>query len=305
MRQPTIALAGAIDGQVLRAAGWQVVGALPLMPYDDLADVPSYSDLDALLADDQLSAVALDGSDPLLARHLPAVLATGRAVLLPGPAPLDLDLLRDARGHDAEVAVALVERWEPWSLTVAAALQLVGTPVLQATVRGWPRGADAAVELVDLARSWCGDVVSATAAPAPLPAAELGEGLPVAWSLLHESGATTLVSHEGAPPLVRLSFATARLEAGPLGARWDGGAEIPLLTRRAFPTTDPRPAPPPGTAHGLLASAEALRLAVQSGALATDAWPWPADLGDLYAASRVLAALRESARAESPVAVSR
>lgn len=306
---PTIALAGAIDGRVLRAAGWQVKGALPLTPYDDLADLPSYADLDDLLADEDLSAVALDGSDPLVARHLPAVLARGRSVLLAGPAPLDLDLLRASREREsavtAFVAVALLERWEPWSMTVAAALQVVGTPVLQATVRGWPRGKDAAAELVDLARSWCGDVLSVSAAPAPLPASDLGEGLPVAWSLLHESGATTLVSHEGAPPLVRLSFATARLEAGPLGARWDGGAEIPLVARRGFPTTDPRPAAPPGTAYGLLGSAEALRVAVVQGELLTDQWPWPADLGDLQAASRVLGALRESARAEQPAAVSR
>jgi len=305
VRPPTIALAGAVDGGVLRAAGWQVTGALPLTPYDDLADVPSYAGLDDLLADDQLSAVALDGSDPLVARHLPAVLASGRLVLLPGPAPLDPDLLREAREHETEVAVALLQRWEPWALTVAAALQLVGTPVVQATVRGWPRGADAAVELVDLARSWCGDVVSVSAAPAPLPAASLGEGLPVAWSLLHESGATTLVSHEGAPPLVRLSFATARLEAGPLGARWEGGAEIPLLGAPPLQTTEPRPAAPPGTPYGLLASAAALREGVLRGEIATDTWPWPADLGDLQVAGRVLAALRESARAEGPSAVSR
>ncbi|MCU1586813.1 MAG: hypothetical protein JWN31_306, partial [Frankiales bacterium] len=180
-----------------------------------------------------------------------------------------------------------------------------GTPVLQATVRGWPRGADAADDLVDLARSWSGDVVSVIAAPAPLPAAALSEGLPVAWSLLHESGATTLVSHEGAPPLVRLSFATARLEAGPLGARWEGGAEIPLLPPPSWVTTEPRPAAPAGTPYGLLASAVALREGVLRGELATHTWPWPGDLGDLQAASRVLAALRESARAESPATVSR
>ncbi|MCW2543337.1 MAG: oxidoreductase domain protein [Frankiales bacterium] len=306
---PRIALAGAVDGAVLRAAGWQVVGALPLTPYDDLADVPSYSDLDDLLRDESLHAVALDGSDELVARHLPAVLAAGRHVLLIGPAPLDPDLLAAAReaadASGADVAVALVQRWEPWALTVAAALQLVGTPVLQATVRGWPRGADAAVELVDLARSWCGDVVSVTAAPAPLPAAELGEGMPVAWSLLHESGATTLVSHEGAPPLARLSFATARLEAGPLGARWEGGAEIPLLPTPVWETTEPKPATPAGTPYGLLACAVALQEGVRRGELVPGGWPWPADLGDLQAAGRVLAALRESARAESAATVSR
>jgi len=185
------------------------------------------------------------------------------------------------------VAVAFVQRWEPWALTVAAALPLVGTPVLQATVRGWPRGGAAAAELVDLARAWCGDVVSAVAAPAPLPAATLGDGLPVAWSLLHAGGATTLVSHEGAPALVRLSFATARLEAGPLGARWEGGAELPLLP----------------SAPGLFSTAVALLDAPRLGAVRTASWPWPADLGDLQSVSRVLQALRESARSETPARV--
>jgi hypothetical protein len=306
-----IALAGAVDGGVLRTAGWQVRGALNVTPYDDLRDVPSYAALEDLLADPSLDAVCLDGADPLLARHLPMLLEHGLHVLLPGPAPLDLDLLRDARSvfdaawdavrrlvddpvrparsgnAPAEVAVALAQRWEPWARTTAAAIPLVGTPVLQATVRGWPRGIAAAADLIDLARAWCGDVVSVVAAPAPLPAAELGPGLPVAWALLHDSGATTLVSHEGAPALVRLSFATARLEAGPLGARWEGGAELPLGA----------------VVPGLQAAAAALLEAVPRGELATDRWPWPGDLGDLQAISRVLAALRESARAEAPARV--
>jgi hypothetical protein len=335
---PTIALAGAVDGAVLRAAGWQVRGALQLTPYDDLRDVPSYAGLEDLLGDEELDAVALDGSDPLLARNLPTLLEHGLHVLLPSAAPLDPEVLRAARaaegpawegdaqgrvlvGHpdrparsgtgQAQVAVALLQRWEPWALTVAAAIPLVGTPVVQATVRGWPRGVDAAAELVDLARGWCGDVVSVCAAPAPLPADSLGEGLPVAWSLLHASGATTLVSHEGAPPVARLSFATARLEAGPLGARWDGGGQIPLLAapdghpspEPAEDTIAPRPPAPPGTPVGLLGSAVALRRAVRHAHLRTDSWPWPGDLGDLQALSRVLAALRESARAEAPARV--
>ena len=94
---PQIALAGAVDGGVLRAAGWQVRGALHLTPYDDLRDVPSYASLEDLLADATLDAVALDGADDLLARHLPTLLEHGLHVLLPSPAPLDPDLLRDAR----------------------------------------------------------------------------------------------------------------------------------------------------------------------------------------------------------------
>lgn len=321
----SLALMGAVDAAPLRAAGWSLKGALHLTPYDDLRDVLSYAALPDLLLDPDLDAVCLDGADPLLAQHLPTLLEHGLHVLLPTPAPLDPDLLRTARAQEwdapappvedpqrparsgtaqAQVAVALRQRWEPWALTTAAALQVVGTPVLQATVRGWPRGVDAAAELVDLARSWCGDVLSVTAAPAPLPAAELGPGLPVAWSLLHASGATTLVSHEGAPPCVRLSFDTARLEAGPLGARWVGGAELALL-----PTPDRRDADPPdlvrggGPADALVASAVALRQAVPTAEVSTGAWPWPGDLGDLQAIGRVLAALRASARAEAPARV--
>ncbi len=283
--------------------------------------------MEELLRDPDLDAVALDGDDPVLARDLPSLLQHGLHVLLPTPAPLDPALLREARAQDwdavprltdsldrparsgtrpAEVVAALVQRWEPWALTVAAALPLVGTPVVQVTVRGWPRGPGAAAELVDLARSWAGDVLSVIAAPAPLPADTLGPGLPVAWALLHASGATTLVSHEGAPPLVRLSFASARLEAGPLGARWEGGAELPLLAtpdRRDGDDPTASRASAPGVAPGLLGTAVALRQAVATGEVAADAWPWPADLGDLQAISRVLAALRESARAEAPARV--
>lgn len=305
---PTIALVGAVDGSVLRAAGWQVRGALHLTPYDDLRDVPSYAALEDLLADEGLDAVAVDGTDPVVAQHLPTLLAAGRHVLLPSCAPMDPDLLAAAReaadSGDAEAVVTLVQRWEPWALTVAAAMPMVGTPVLQATVRGWPRGMDAAAELVDLARSWCGDVLSVTAAPASLPADQLDEDVPVAWALLHESGATTLVSHEGAPTLIRLSFATARLEAGPLGARWHGGAELPLLAHDPF-GDDPSARPPasPGTSVGAVASARRLLHAVPDRTIVPTDWPWPADLGDAQAISRVLAALRESARAEAPARV--
>ena len=151
-----LALIGPVEAAPLRAAGWTVKGALHLTPYDDLRDVLSYAELSDLLADPDLDAVCLDGSDPLLAQHLPTLLEHGLHVLLPTPAPLDPDLLRTARAQEwdapprrvddplrparsgtaeAQVAVALRQRWEPWALTTAAALQVVGSPVLQATVR--------------------------------------------------------------------------------------------------------------------------------------------------------------------------
>ncbi len=301
---PAIAVAGSLEPGVLTAAGWRVTGRLPATPYDDPRDSPSYVDVDELLADERVDAVALDGDQPDLAALLPAVRGAGLLVLLTGPAPLDPDLLRRARGVlDApEVAVAFVERWEPWALTVAAALPLAGGPPLQVTVRGWPRGQAAAAELVDLVASWCGEVAAVAASPHSLPARVLPGGAQVAWSLLTGSGATVLVSHDGGPPLVRLSMSGARLEAGPLGARWEGGAELALL-----PAPDRRPdrrPAPPGTSHALLATAYALTRAVGGGAVAgrgaggDDApdRPQPADLGDLLVAARVLEALRTSAR---------
>ena len=293
-RAARVALIGdALDGQVLRAAGWRVCGALQVLPYDDPGDVPSYASLDELL-DDGLDAVVLDGADAHLAGHLPDLLAAGLALLLPTPAPLEPELLRLARGTspDALVAVGLVQRWEPWAAATRSVLPMVDGPPLQCTVRGWPRGKAAAAELVDLTRQWCGDVVGVTARPARLPADELAPGVPVAWSLLHESGTTTLVSHEDAPPVVRLSFSGARWEAGPLGARWIGGAEVPLRAPRVPGTA------PAGTPHGLLSTAGWLLEAVRDEILSE---PAAADLGDLQAVERALSGLRDSARRELAV----
>jgi hypothetical protein len=165
------------------------------------------------------------------------------------------------------------------------------------TVRGWPRGRQAAADLVDLAASWCGEVAAVVAAPAPMPADALPGGEAVSWALLTGSGATVLVSHDGPAPHVRLSFATARLEAGPDGARWTGGAVLPLLP---LPAWVPRPQ---GSPPGLVATAAALAQAVGGRDVPAESWPWPADLGDLLVAARVLEALRASARTEQLVPV--
>lgn len=291
-------VAGAVDPAPLRSAGWQLRGALTADPFA-LADAGPLRDLDDVRDDPALDAVAVDGDDASLADLLPELRGAGLLVLLPTAAPLDPELVRAARAvpDAADAAVGLLARWEPWALTVAAALPLVGTPAVQVTVRGWPRGRQAAAELVDLAAGWCGEVVAVVAAPAPLPAAELPGGAPVAWALLTGSGATVLVSHEGAAPEVRLSFATARLVAGPVGARWSGGAELPLLPLPAWVP------PPQGAPAGLVATAAALTRALGGASVPIESWPWPADLGDLLTVARVLEALRTSARTEQLVPV--
>ena len=292
-------LAGAVDPAPLRAAGWSLRGTLSGDPYGDRLDAATYVEVEELLDDAAVDAVAVDGDDRDLAALLPELRGSGLLLLLPTAAPLGPDPVRAARAvaEPADAAVGLLARWEPWALTVAAALPLVGTPPLQVTVRGWPRGRQAAAELVDLAASWCGEVAAVLAAPAPLPADVLPGGEAVSWALLTGSGATVLVSHDGPAPLVRLSFATARLEAGPGGACWTGGAELPL---QPLPAWVPSAA---GAPAGLVATAAALARAVGGGDVPADTWPWPADLGDLLVAARVLEALRTSARTEALVPV--
>ncbi len=292
-------LAGDVDPAPLRAAGWSLRGTLSRDPFTDRLDAATSLEVPELLDDAAVDAVAVDGDDRDLAALLPELRASGLLLLLPTAAPLEPDPVRAARAvpEPADAAVGLLARWEPWALTAAAALPLVGTPPVQVTVRGWPRGRQAAAELVDLAASWCGEVAAVVASPAPLPADALPGGAAVSWALLTGSGATVLVSHDGPVPEVRLSFAAARLEAGPSGARWTGGAELPLLP---LPDWVPDSA---GAAPGLVATAAALARAVGGGDVPAETWPWPADLGDLLVAARVLEALRTSARTELLVPV--
>jgi len=268
---PIMAVAGAVDPAPLRAAGWQLRGVLSTDPYVDRLGAATYVEAREVLDDPLLDAVAVDGGDPDLAALLPELRGSGLLLLLPTAAPLDPDAVRAARAvaEPADAVVGLVARWEPWARVVAAAVPLAGGPPLQVTVRGWPRGRQAA--------------------------AELPGGAAVAWALLTASGATVLVSHDGSLPVVGLSFATARLTAGPSGASWEGGADLPLPSPVCWA--------PDGVAPGLVAAAAALAGATGGRDVLAQDWPWPADLGDLLVIARVLEALRVSARTEQLVPV--
>lgn len=275
-------------------AGWQVLGRLPATPYDDPHDAPSFLDITEVLGDDRLDAVALDRS---LADHLPRLREAGLAVLLPEPWALPAEVLRQAAAMSAgpQVAVALRSRWQAWTQAVTAAAPLGGTPA-QLTVRGWPRGEQAAAELVDLATTWCGEVLI-TFADRTVPAPAMPDGPVITWSLLTDSGATVLVSHQGGLG-IRLTLAGGRIEAEPSSVRWQAGACLPMPT-----------APDP-----LVATAQALRSGicrdqvdphqVDPRHVPPPSWPCPGTLADLLRISNVLAALRRSASTGAPVRVS-
>ena len=298
--------AGPVAVRTVRAAGWRVTGVLDPDPFAAPGDVVGYLDAEELLADGRVDVAVVAGDDPGSASLLPALRAAGLRVLLPGPAPLDVGVLRRSLDADGPAtAVGLLERWSPWARTVRAALPMAGTPV-QVTVRGWPPGPVAAAELADLVALWCGEVVAVAASPAPLPATALPGGQPVAWSLLTASGATVLVGVGPEPPVVRVSTASARLEAGPGGVRWEGGAELPLRAAPPWLPIAGDDVPP-----GLLATAVLLGEATGD----TDVLPPdrvvgpgapelpPAALGDLLVVARVLEALRLSARREALVPI--
>jgi predicted dehydrogenase len=140
---PTLALVGDVDPAPARAGGWEVRGRLGASPFSGgpREDVAGYLDLGELLADARIDAAVVDGAGPGLAGLLPAAARGRPAPAAAHPAPLDVEALRAARAVDGpEAVVGLVQRWEPWARTVAAALPLAGGPPLQMTVRGWPPG---------------------------------------------------------------------------------------------------------------------------------------------------------------------
>ncbi len=241
---PTAAVAGDVDAGVLRAAGWQVAGRLA-------ADAVRRPARRARLRRPRRAARGPPGRPGRPRRRrrpprrVPAAAAPGRAARAahrrrPRSTPTwSAPRGRARAGRGGRPGAALGALGADGRGRAAAGARPAG-PGDRA---GLAAGRGAAAELVDLVQSWCGDVVSVTAAPAALPARALPGGARVGWSLLTACGATVLVSADDAPPLARLSFPAARLEAGPLGARWVGGAELPLL-----PTAGPPAAAAAGAA---------------------------------------------------------
>lgn len=286
-----MAVSGGLDLAPYAEVGWRVLGRLPATPYDDPRDAPSYLDVDELIADERVDAVALDRG---LVHHLPALGDAGMRVLLPEPWPLDPGVLRaglrSSDGEDALVAFRL--RWRGWAQAVAGVIDQVG-PILQVTVRGWPTGAESGAELLDVLGRCAPDLGApvVACAGAALPVAVLPDGASIAWSVATESGATVLVSHGGPRAVVRFSGADRRLEASADGVEWVVGEAV---AGQAVPL--------PADRDGLRETAQSL---LQSGRTATrDPTEGPATVATLLMTTQVLAALRRSAATGVPETVS-
>jgi hypothetical protein len=125
------------------------------------------------------------------------VVHAGIHLLLTRPPVGDVDQLRDlvngARTFDVDVTAALAVRAWPTLPGVEELLPPLGA-LRQVTVVGWPIGRTARLELVDLVRRLCGDVLAVCAAPGAMPASDLRPGEPVTLALLTASGATVLAA---------------------------------------------------------------------------------------------------------------
>lgn len=247
-------------------------------------------DLARGVAEGAVRLIVLPAHSPLAAA-LPEVVALGAAVLLPDPAPWDLDLVRQARSAadagDVPVAVLLRARHSRWSEAARATVASREKP-FQLLVRGWPRGPAAAGELVDLVRAWCGDVLSCSALPAEQPGRTLKTGELISWSMLTETAVTVMVSHEGS-----LRLSVGYLEPGFV----EVGPDVPPGTDLFDLEQDPDPA---------VLAARALAHALEVGSSdvvgsSLSPFPWVADLSDLQPVARALGALRTSARREQHV----
>jgi hypothetical protein len=256
-------------------------------------------DLEALLDDAAVDAVAVDGDDRDLAPLLPELRDSGLLLLLPSAAPLEPDLVRAARA----VPSPRTPRWPARALgargrgTVARRSRSSARRPVQVHGARLAAGRQAAAGARRPGRELVRRGGAVVAAPAPLPAQALPGGAAVSVGAAHGIGCHRAGLARRGRAGARLSFATARLEAGPAASAGPG-------ERSCRCCRSPRGCPhPQGSPPGSSRPPPALAAAVGGGDVPAETWPWPADLGDLLVVARVLEALRTSARTEALVPV--
>jgi predicted dehydrogenase len=276
----------------LRAAGAEVVGLLGPDPFDSLAwsaaeDVQRcYPDLGELLRD-STDAVCVDDAGPSAVHVTRAALRAGRHVLLSRPVTVERELLEVADSSTLVTAVAMRTRAWPGASAVAQALPFLDL-ITQVTVVGWPH--DDRLELIDVVRRWCGDIVAVCASPAAMPATSLA-GRPVTLALLTATGATVLVAEdpEDAPsrtPVITLVGTAGRVVVA--GSRLQRQATADGQTLPELVLPDP--------GHPLREAAVGVLRALRGGPLDADLDPADgvATLRDVLAAAHVIAAAEAS-----------
>lgn len=189
-------------GAQLTAGGAELVGLLAPEPLESLAWAAAsgarraYPDLRSLLAD-EVEVVCADLAAPAGNALTSSVVHAGLHLVLARPGAEDGEHLRDlvdgARNFDVDVTAALRVRAWPTLPRAQELLPQLGA-LRQVTVVGWPIGRESRLELVDLVRQICGDVLAVCAAPGAMPATDLRPGEPVTLALLTSSGATVLAA---------------------------------------------------------------------------------------------------------------
>lgn len=294
MGLPPVTVALVTDGTgpflqpLLADPGVLLVGLLAPEPLESLAWASTYGadraylDLPALVGD-RVEVVVVDLAGGAALRAAQVLVDAGLGVVLTRPEPSPVSVLRDlaATAEVAGVAVGAVlgSRTRPAVAVLADEIPRVA-PLRQVTVAGWPIGAAARLHLVDLVRRLAGDVVAVCAAPGAMPAASLGDGLPVTLALLTNDEVTVLVS-EVADGHWGRALVTASGTAGRLVLQGDQVRRQDARGILAVPVSE-APACAVGRLAGLLAA----------GDLGS-----AASLADLLAASRVLDVARASLEA--------
>jgi predicted dehydrogenase len=194
-------------GRRIADAGADLVGLLAPEPLESLAWAAAagarhaYPDLRSLLAD-EVEALCVDLDGPVGHAVARGAVHAGLHVVLTRPEaddPVQLrELVEGAQNFEVDVVAALAVRAWPTLRHAIAMVPALGA-LQQVTVVGWPIGRASRLELVDLVRQLCGDVLAVCAAPAAMPAADLRPGEPVTLALLTGSGATVLVAERPVP----------------------------------------------------------------------------------------------------------